>query len=261
MATSVPIDDPSDPRVADYVGMTDGELQRAGDVFVCEGRLVLERAISNGAALRSALVAASRAPAVAHLLDDVDIPMYVADQPVLDAVAGFPLHRGIVAVAERPPPRQPEELLAGARTVAMLEGVNNHENLGVLFRNAAAFGVDAVLLDPTCADPHYRRTVRVSLGHVLAVPFARLVDWPNDLGLARRAGLIVAALTPSGDHDIDELDHLDRVCFVLGAEGPGLSEAALAAADLRVRIPLATGIDSLNVATAAAIAFHRRFTG
>lgn len=255
------IGDPGDPRVADYVGMTDGELQRAGHVFVCEGRLVLERAIANGAILRSALVAPSRAAGVASMLAGIDIPLYVADQPVLDAVAGFPLHRGIVAVADRPPLRHPDEVLHGARTVAVLEGVNNHENLGVLFRNAAAFGVDAVLLDPTCADPLYRRTVRVSLGHVLAVPFTRLGDWPGDLDLARRAGLTVAALTPGGDHTIADLNDMERVCFVLGAEGPGLSDAALAAADVRVRIPLAGGIDSLNVATAAAIAFHRRFAG
>jgi tRNA G18 (ribose-2'-O)-methylase SpoU len=142
----------------------------------------------------------------------------------------------------------------------VLEGLNDHENLGALFRNAAAFGVDAVLADPTTADPLYRRSVRVSLGHVLRVPWTRLPDWPDGLASLKAEGFVLVALTPSADAEpIAALaaDPPARVALLLGAEGPGLSGAALAAADRRVRIPIAEGVDSLNVATAAAIAFHR----
>jgi tRNA G18 (ribose-2'-O)-methylase SpoU len=150
-------------------------------------------------------------------------------------------------------------LLRDARLVAVLEGVNDHENLGALFRNAAALGVDAVLLGPRCSDPLYRRSVRVSMGHVLRVPFAELPGpWPESLDVLRAAGMQVAALTPAADAVPLTVSGLrgERVAVLLGAEGPGLSAEALAAADVRVRIPMAAGVDSLNVATAAAVAFH-----
>jgi tRNA G18 (ribose-2'-O)-methylase SpoU len=175
------------------------------------------------------------------------------------ALTGFDFHRGVLASAGRLPLPAVDDLLAPARTVAVLEGLNDHENLGALFRNAAAFGVDAVLLDPTTADPLYRRSVRVSAGHVLRVPWTRLEEWPVGLDALRDRGFVVVALTPAaGAEPIDRFarDLPDRVALLLGAEGPGLSAAALARADRRVRIPIAAGVDSLNVATAAAVAFH-----
>jgi tRNA G18 (ribose-2'-O)-methylase SpoU len=172
-------------------------------------------------------------------------------------VVGFHLNRGVLATADRAPVPSAPELIARSHHLAVLEGVNDHENLGALFRNAAALGVDAVLLGPGCADPLYRRSVRVSMGHVLRVPFAPLRPWVAGIEVLRAAGFRVAALSPT----LDALPlaqaglGADRVAWLLGAEGPGLSAEALAAADLVVRIPMAPGVDSLNIATAAAIAF------
>jgi tRNA G18 (ribose-2'-O)-methylase SpoU len=205
--------------------------------------------------------------------------VYVGSRAVVARTVGFALHRGVVAVADRPAPFDPGRVLAapsgtstadGPPIVAVLEGLNDHENIGALFRNAAAFGVRGVLLDPTSADPLYRRSVRVSVGHVLHVPFARLVPWPTGLRQVRQAGFVVAALTPrptSSDGapaiSVVELKakmagsgHSVGVALVLGAEGPGLTESTRAASDVVVHIPMANGVDSLNVATAAAIAFH-----
>jgi len=182
--------------------------------------------------------------------------VFVADRAVMGAVAGFDIHRGAVAIAGRLPLPPLDRLLDGARTIAVLEGINDHENLGALFRNAAGLGVDAVLLGPRCADPLYRRSVRVSMGHVLRVPFARLPSWP-ELRSAL-AGFTVLALAPHPPSmPLSTVDPSEpRLALLLGAEGPGLTAEALAAADARVRIPMASGVDSLNVATAAAIALY-----
>jgi tRNA G18 (ribose-2'-O)-methylase SpoU len=217
------------------------------------------------------LVAATRAQGA---------PVYVGSRAVVAGTVGFALHRGVVAVATRPVPTDPARLLVDATRssrreavpplVAVLEGLNDHENIGALFRNAAAFGVAGVLLDPTCADPLYRRSIRVSVGHVLHVPFARVASWPGELHQLRTAGLVVAALDPhpvaAGGVPLVTLAELRArmagsagqrgIALLLGGEGPGLSGAALASSDLLVTIPMAEGVDSLNVATAAAIAFH-----
>lgn len=184
--------------------------------------------------------------------------MLVAPQELFDRVAGYPVHRGAMALAVRPAEREAASVVAGAGAVLVVEGVNDFENLGALFRNAAAFGVGAVLLDPTTADPLYRRCVRVSLGHVMRVPFARVGDWPSGLSELSRAGFSLVALTPASERSVDEVARArpERVAVVVGAEGPGLSPDALAACDIRARIPMATGVDSLNVATAAAVALH-----
>jgi tRNA G18 (ribose-2'-O)-methylase SpoU len=175
------------------------------------------------------------------------------DKWTLSQVVGFRVTRGVLASADRPPPPEVGALLAAARRVVVLEALNDFENLGALFRNAAAFGVDAVLLDPQCADPLYRRSVRVSMGHVLQVPFAVLPGaWPGSL--ARLDGFTTVALTPGGSTLLRAVPPLERWAVLLGAEGPGLTDGALARADLRVRIPMAAGVDSLNVATAAAVA-------
>jgi tRNA G18 (ribose-2'-O)-methylase SpoU len=187
------------------------------------------------------------------------VPAYVTDPDTMATVVGFHLNRGVLAVAGRAAAPDLDELLRTARVVAVLEAVNDHENLGALFRNAAALGVDAVLLGPRCADPLYRRSVRVSMGHVLRVPFAELPGpWPAALDRLRAHGLRVAALTPGPGSEplTSTVVGSGRVALLLGAEGPGLSDEALAAADVRVRIPMAPGVDSLNVATAAAVAFH-----
>jgi tRNA G18 (ribose-2'-O)-methylase SpoU len=258
MATVEHVDDPDDPRLVELTGLTDAAARAATEAehgcFVVEGLLALEAVLESPYGLRSVLVSDRRLDRVLPVVDRVDVTCYVGSQSLLESVTGFPIHRGVVASAGRQPLPAVAELLAGARRVAVLEGVNDHENIGALFRNAAAFGIDAVLLDPATADPLYRRSVRVSLGHVLRVPWTRLDPLPAGLRAVRAAGLTTVALAPGGDHDIRAMD-ADRVAWLVGAEGPGLTEDTLAAADLRVRIPLAAGVDSLNVATAAAVAF------
>jgi tRNA G18 (ribose-2'-O)-methylase SpoU len=178
---------------------------------------------------------------------------------VLEAVTGYSVHRGALAAMARKPELDALELAEGARRIVVLEEVNNHTNIGAVLRCAAGLGVDAVLLDPRCADPLYRRSVKVSMGAVFAVPWARLGPWPDALAGVRDLGFTLLALTPdAGATSIAELgpEVTDRAALLLGAEGPGLSAAALAAADLRVRIPMAAGVDSLNVASAAAVAFY-----
>jgi tRNA G18 (ribose-2'-O)-methylase SpoU len=252
----------------DYLALNDParrrEVERRGAFFIVEGVLALEALLGSPYPVRSVLVTQSKAPVVRDLLAGagagVDPPFLVRPDAEVRAITGFGFHRGVLASAGRLPPPAPADVVAGARRIAVLEGLNDHENLGALFRNAAAFGVDAVLADPTTADPLYRRSVRVSLGHVLRVPWTRLPDWPAGLHDLRAVGFVVVALTPSRDAEsVDAVaaDPPDRVAFLLGAEGPGLSPAALNTADRRARIPIAEGVDSLNVATAAAIAFHR----
>jgi tRNA G18 (ribose-2'-O)-methylase SpoU len=240
------------------------ELERRGDFFVAEGLFALEALVASPYPLRSLLVAENKLDAVQALVAAVPgidaVPTVVRSPAELVAITGFAFHRGVLATARRL--RQPPvaEVVAGARRLLVIEGVNDHENLGSLFRNAAALGVEGALLDPTTADPLYRRSVRVSLGHVLRVPWSRLDSWPGGLDDLRAQGIVTVALTPAPDAlDIDVVaaDPPERVAFLVGAEGPGLTPAALAAADLRVRIPIAVDVDSLNVATAAAIAFHR----
>ena len=177
---------------------------------------------------------------------------------MLERATGFHVHRGVLASFHRLPLRSAGELLGAARRVAILEDVNNHTNIGAVFRGAAALGIDAVLLSPTCADPLYRRSVRVSMGEVFAVPYARLEPWPDALATVREAGFTVLALTPAPDAvPLQRLkpDQRERAALLLGAEGPGLSRHALAASDVPVKIPMRRNVDSLNVAAAAAVAF------
>jgi len=262
VARPVAVDDPGDPRLADYVGLTDAVLRRRIEdgrgVFIAEGELVIRQLLVSGYAVRSVLVTPARLARLEDVLAPLDAPVFVAPAAVLEAVAGFALHRGAVAAASRPAAAEPATLLARSRTVAVLEGLNDHENIGTLFRNAAALGVDAVLLSPTTADPLYRRSVRVSMGCVLHVPFATLTPWPDALATVTGAGFELVALTPGpGAEPVDVLDGMTGpVAILLGAEGPGLTDGALGAATRRVRIPMRGGVDSLNVATAAALAFH-----
>ena len=252
----VEIGSPADPRVDDFRSLMDADVRpdRRG-IVIAEGVNVVERLVSSPYRVRAVIGVPARIDALRPVLEPLDVPVYSLDKWRLSEIVGFRVTRGVLASADRPDPVDPFLLARAARRIAVLEGLNDFENLGALFRNAAAFGVDAVLLDERCADPLYRRSVRVSMGHVLRVPFAVLPDpWPDSLG--RLDGFEVLALTPDARATpLREVAVPARWAVLLGAEGPGLSEAAMQAADQRVRIPMASGVDSLNVATAAAVAF------
>lgn len=263
MAWTVPVHDPDDPRLDDFRDLTlaDRRPDRPGGrgLVVAEGVPVVRRLLASPYPVRALLGVPARLQMLAPDLAGVDVPAYQVDADLMDRVVGFHLNRGVLATADRAGSPDLPGLLARSRRLAVLEGVNDAENLGGIFRNAAGLGVDAVLLGDRCADPLYRRSVRVSMGFVLRVPFARLPgSWPDVLAALRDAGFAVVALTPRQPSvPLSAVDPagLPRTAVLLGAEGPGLTEAALAAADLRVRIPMEPGVDSLNVATAAALAF------
>ena len=237
------ITDPADHRLDPYRSLR-GRPPDEG-TFVVEGLTTLRQALACGITLRSALVLSHRADDVA----DLDVPVHLVDRGAMEAITGYDVHRGVLALADRPVQPSVRSLLRDATRVVAVEGLTDAENVGAVFRNAAAFGVDAVLLDPTCSDPLLRRSVRVSVGNVLKVPWARSPSWP-----LRLDGFEVLALTPAGEDDVTALAPPPRWVALVGSEGEGLSAAALAAADRRVRIPMASGVDSLNVATALAVA-------
>jgi tRNA G18 (ribose-2'-O)-methylase SpoU len=256
----ISITDPDDPRLADYVGLTDVVRRTKHEpekgFFLAEGQLVMRRAVLAGCSPRSLLLAPNRVDDLLPELRNLDCPTYVASPEVLVAVTGFHVHRGALGAFGRPLVPTADEVLATARRMLVLENVNSPTNLGAVFRSAAGLGIDAVLLSPLCCDPLYRRAVRVSMGEVLAVPYAYLDGWPEDLSALRAAGFRVLAMTPADDATrLDEivLGPDDKVALLLGAEGPGLSAETMAASDDRVRIPMAHGVDSLNVAAAAAV--------
>ncbi|GGZ93678.1 TrmH family RNA methyltransferase [Streptomyces echinoruber] len=268
MADLITVDDPDDPRLRDYTDLTDVELRRrrepAEGLFIAEGEKVIRRARAAGYETRSMLLSAKWVDTLRDVIDALPAPVYVVDPELAERVTGYHVHRGALASMRRRPLPAAAGLLAGARRVAVLESVNDHTNIGAIFRSAAALGMDAVLLSPDCADPLYRRSVKVSMGAVFAVPYARVETWPKGLEAIREAGFTLLALTP--DEQARSLDEAaphrrDKVALMLGAEGDGLSTRALAAADERVRIPMSHGVDSLNVAAAAAVAFYAVTTG
>ncbi len=263
VAREIFIDDPADERLSDFRDLTtaDRRPDRPGGrgLVIAEGTVVVRRLLESPYPVRALLGVERRVRELADDLAGMAVPAYVTSAQTMAEVVGFHLNRGVLAVADRAPRPSADRIAAGARLLAVLEGVGDHENLGALFRNAAALGVDGVLLGSGCSDPLYRRSVRVSMGHVLRVPFSALEPWPRGLEQLRAAGFRIAALTPRAD--AVELRALrgqrpERVALLLGSEGYGLSAEALAAADLAVRIPMATGVDSLNVATSAAVAFY-----
>ena len=253
----IEVTDPADPRIADFRDLTSADRRpdRPGGrgLVIAEGVPVVQRLLASPYPVRAILGLPARIEALGPGLP---APAYATSPEVMARTVGFHLNRGVLASADRAPEPEPAALLAPARRVLVLEGVNDHENLGSLFRNAAGLGVDAVLLGPRCADPLYRRSVRVSMGHVLRVPFAHVPTWAGLTAVL--AGFTVLALAPHPPAvDLSTVDPgLDRVALLVGAEGPGLTGEALAAAAARVRIPMAAGVDSLNVATAAALAIH-----
>jgi len=265
VATIVPIQDPTDERVGDFQGLNDPERRRrlerpspADDgFFVVEGPMVVRRLLGSDYRVRALLVTDRGLRSLDGDLAQADVPVFLATQAVVDTIGGFNFHRGALASADRRPLPDLATLAHAADLAVMIEGVNDHENLGALFRNAAAFGAGAVILDPTTADPLYRRSTRVSMGHVLSLPYGRAQEWPGAIARLQAIGFEVLALTPSSEaDDIGTVASRARQAVLVGAEGPGLSAAALAAADRRIRVPMAPGVDSLNVATAAAVVLH-----
>lgn len=255
--------DASDPRVSDYTGLTDTQLRRrrepAEGLYIAESTKVLRRAIDAGHTPRSFFLTDKWLPD----LDDVlarfpDVPAFVGSETVLEDITGFHLHRGALAAMNRPAPLQLDDVLQNARRVAVLEDMVDHTNLGAVFRSAAALGVDAVLVTPRCADPLYRRAIRVSMGTVFQVPWVRLDSWPGSIETLRRFGFLVAALAlEPRSIELQELSRRnpDRLALILGTEGEGLSRQTLEESDLSVRIPMNPAVDSLNVAAAGAVAF------
>ena len=253
---------PDDERLSDYRSLTDvalrTKLEPPHGLFIAESELVIRRALEAGYRPRSMVMAPEWLERMAGLIDDVDAPVYSASYDVLRQLTGFNVHRGALASFHRKPLPAVSDVVAAARRVVVLEDLVSHTNLGAIFRCAAALGMDAVLLSPSCADPLYRRSVRVSMGAVFTIPYARSEAWPSDVDELRERGFTVAALTPSADAvPLDETSYGpgDRVAVLFGSEGPGLTGVAMAKADLRVRIPMAAEVDSLNVAAAAAVSF------
>jgi tRNA G18 (ribose-2'-O)-methylase SpoU len=258
----VEVDDPDDPRLADYRSLTDVALRTRSEppngLFIAEGALVIDRALAAGYRLRSTLMSARWLSAMTSSLQVSDAPVYVGAPDLLQRVTGFHVHRGALASVHRRPLPSVDDVVASCGRLVVIEDLVNHTNLGAIFRAAAALGMDGVLLSPSSADPLYRRSVRVSMGAVFAVPYARAERWPDAVGQLRERGFRVLAMTPAPDaRALDELsrDIRDRLAVVLGTEGAGLSAQAAALADERIRIPMAAGIDSLNVAAAAAVTF------
>ncbi len=266
----IPLDDPADARLGEYRDLKDRDLSAAGGRFVAEGEIVVRRLLGSRLRVQSILLTAPRLATLAPAITAAraECPVFLATQPVMDAIAGFHVHRGCLAIGERGPD---PELTAGARTVLVLEDLVSADNVGACVRNGAAFGVDALVLSPRSADPFYRKAIRVALGSTFALPIVRLRSWPADLlALKRHLGLtLVAAVveppgcetetssgSPSTPIPLPALRRPERVGVLLGSEGPGLSAAARAACDLEVTIPMSPGADSLNVATAGALVLY-----
>lgn len=279
----VPVDltsitDPTDPRVTDYMGLSDPELRRRHSdqpFFIAEGIQVVRRLLLSGLIVRSIMLAPNRLERLRPVLEDVPFPVYVAERNVISATVGYSIHRGVIASAFRPQPPSLDDVLRappmnGARhRLAVLQGLNDHENLGAIARSAHAFGVDALILDPTCADPYYRRCVRVSMGEILFLPVITMTIEDLFSTIHRHDGIVVA-LTPNRDaRPLTDVAmnsgpmamNTGPMALIFGAEGYGLPESTLNAADVCARIPMSPNVDSLNVGHAAAVAFAMTFSG
>jgi len=257
----IPVADVNDPRLAPYRGVRDPGLLRDHGVFLAEGRLVVERLLGQSHyRARSVLVTPAAHASLAEALARAECPVYLVESSVVHGLAGFNVHRGCLAIGERGSPREPAGLVAASGPLVILEQVGNPDNVGGTFRNAAAFGASGVVLSPGCSDPLYRKSIRTSMGAALTVPFAVAEEWPGTLARLRDRGWTVVALTPAEDaEDIRAVAAQlqgSRVALLLGHEGQGLSPDTQALASVRARIPMTSGVDSLNVATAAAVALY-----
>lgn len=256
----IEVSDSADPRLSDYVALRDTQLRQAVEaehgLFIAEGEKVIRRAAEAGYPVRSLLLAPRWLDGLRDVIDRAAAaPCYVAADEVIEQVTGFHVHRGALAAMERRALPDVAEVLDGASRVVVLEDLVDHTNVGAIFRSAAAFGIDAILLSPRCADPLYRRAVKTSMGAVLAVPYSRVGSWYDAMETLRSAGFRVLALTPAADAvPLPEIPREGRVALVLGGEGHGLSPRWMRSADTRVVIPIEPGVDSLNVNAAAAIA-------
>ncbi len=271
--TVIRIEDPADSRLTDYTGLTDvarrSKHEPSMGIYMAESETVIRIAVAAGHRVKSLLMAERWIEPLADLLprigadDSVDIPLYVADYETLEQITGFNVHRGALAAIYRPALPTLDELLdsldgADAPRIAILDGLVNHTNVGAIFRSAAALGADAVLISPTCADPLYRRSIRVSMGTVFQVPWTRFESWPVLGEVLRARGYGVAALALNDDSvDIEEFARSmpNRLALILGTEGTGISADAASICDAIVRIPMRADVDSLNVAAASAVAF------
>jgi len=262
VAELVEIDDAADPRLHDYRDLRDVQLRVSLEaehgLFLAEGEKVVRRAIEAGHDARSFLMAPRWLDNLADVLESSDAPCYVVSDQLAEEVTGFHVHRGALAALERRPLPTVDEVIADARTIVVLEDVVDHTNVGAILRSAAALGADAALLSPRCADPLYRRAVKVAMGAVFSLPWTRIPDWYDALPHLSAAGFTTVALTLSDDAvTLDEaVRGVDRLALVLGTEGHGLSPRWTAAADRRAIIPMESGIDSLNVAAASAVACY-----
>ncbi|MEZ6165663.1 MAG: RNA methyltransferase [Phycisphaerales bacterium] len=275
IGSMIEITDASDPRIGVFLNQKDAWLKAAhnpdaptdalGDhgAFIAEGVLVVEHLLQSRFPTRSIFVSRSRVPGVEPLLASVpeSVPIYVAQQELMDAVVGFPIHRGLLACGQRLPSPDPLELARSCHALIVLEDLSNHDNVGSVFRSAAALGGEGVgvILSARCCDPLYRKALRVSMGHVLRVPFAICEDLPVLMPQLSDLGYTTLALTPSPDAEVlspSDKRRYERPALCFGAEGPGLSEALMRAANHRVRIEMASGVDSLNISVAAAVSMY-----
>lgn len=263
MSSLVTIDDPADERLADYVQLREVNLRRLLEeehgLFIAEGDKVIRRAAEAGYEPRSFLLAPRWLDSLADVLERWPTsPVYVVTEELAEQVTGFHVHRGALASYRRRPPAGLDALLGGRR-IAIFDDIVDHTNVGAGFRAAAAMGVDAVLVTPTCADPFYRRSIKVSMGTVFQVPWTRLTSWPESLQVLKDHGFVTAALALTDNSiTLDDLTarHDDKLALIFGTEGHGLKPHVLNQADLTVKIPMAAGVDSLNVASAAAVTFY-----
>lgn len=260
-----PVDDLDDPRLGDYVRLRDVQLREKLEtergIYLAEGEKVVRRAVEAGHRPRSFLMAPRWLDGLADVLERSDAPCFVLGESQIEQLTGFHVHRGALAALDRPAPRLATDLLAASRRVVVVEDLVDHTNIGAVFRSVAALGFDAVLLSPRCADPFYRRSVKVSMGSVFALPHARIDNWYGAPTILREAGFTTYALTlaPDAVALTDVRTDVDHLALVVGAEGHGLSDHWQREADVRVTIPMAAGIDSLNVAASVAVAcWHLR---
>lgn len=258
----VAVADPGDERLGDYRNVPDPVLLEERGIFVAEGRLVVRRLLGGSRFhTRSMMVTAAALASVADAVDEhAPLPIYVVPQQLMNGITGFNMHRGCLAIGERRPPETVPDVVFGARRVVVLERVANADNVGAIFRNAAALGAGAVVLDPASTDPLYRKAIRTSMGAALQLPFARAAAWPDTLDTLRAAGFVLVAMTLAAGAAPLRAAAASlsgrRVAVVVGHEGEGLGSATLAACDVQARIAMAAGVDSLNVATATAVALY-----